>query len=73
MASQLTYTGKTGPGTTVTAQTTTDVQSVTFDFAKKVATVFGPSGQIREYDLAATTTLTCTITVGANATMVVSQ
>lgn len=73
MASQLTYTGKTGPGVTVTGQVTSNVQSVSLDLARQVMSVFGPNGLIREYDLAATTTLTCTITAGANATIVVSQ
>lgn len=72
MPSQVTYTGTTGPGTAVTAQITANVQSVMLDLAKQVITITRSDGAIREYSLAATTTLTCAITAGANATIVVS-
>jgi hypothetical protein len=72
MASQLTITGKTGPAVTVTAQVLTNVTQFNMALGgKSFLEVFCDQGR-KEYDLNATTTLTCTISAG-NATLVVSQ
>jgi len=73
MASQITVTAKVGPGSTVTAQVIRNVTNVNFDLAKNVMSVVTlDSPNNREFDIAASTTLTCTITAGANAAFVVS-
>jgi len=71
--SQITVTGKTGPAQTVTSLVISNVLIVDFALApKSVLTVQDTSGKIREYDLAATTTITFTISAGVG-TIVLSQ
>jgi hypothetical protein len=72
MASQLTITGKTGPAVTVTSLILTGLKQFNLDMDRKVLFTSSDAG-LREFDVNATTTLTCTITAGANCTMVVSQ
>ena len=67
MPHQVTVTAKTGPDRTNTALVLQNVNRVDFDLADKTLQVFqeNQSGnQIKEYDLGAVTTLTCTITTG---------
>ena len=71
MPSQATITGKTGPAATVTSLILTNLTKFNMDLANKVLFTVSDQGQ-REFDLAATTTLTCTIASGV-ATIVVSQ
>lgn len=68
---QVTMTGPVGPAKTMTAQVFTDVTNVNLDLVKKVAQITIP-GRIVEMDIAATTTVTDTIT-GGNHVMVISQ
>lgn len=68
---QVTLTGPAGPAKTMTAQVFPDVQQVVLDLVKKVVQVVVP-GRTIEMDIAATTTLTDTITSG-NHVIVVSQ
>lgn len=67
----VTMTGPVGPAKTMTAQVFTDVTKVELDLVKKVAFISVPN-RIVEMDIAATTTLTDTITSG-NHVMVISQ
>jgi len=72
MPSQVTVTAKTGPASQVTGLVLTDVTSITYDYDKKVATIFMSGGKgIREFDLAGVTVITDTIT-GANHVLVMS-
>jgi len=71
MPSQATITGKTGPATTVTSLVLTNLTKFNMDLANKVLFTVSDQGQ-REFDLAATTTVTCSISAGT-ATIVVSQ
>lgn len=71
MPSQATITSKTGPGITVTSLVLTNLTKFNMDLAGKVLFTVSDQGQ-REFDIAATTTLTCTIAAGV-ATIVVSQ
>lgn len=79
MASQATITAKTGPGNTVTSQVLTNVTRMDFQtnnpsagITKNVLFVQCDQGLL-QFDINATTTITCTITAGGNATWVVSQ
>lgn len=73
MASSATITAKAGPANTVTAQALTGIKKMIFDITgRSILEVFCDQGRL-EYDINATTTLTCTITAGGNATWVVSQ
>lgn len=70
--SQATITGKTGPGVTVTSLVLTNLTK--FDLrlgGKSVLYTESDQGQ-REFDVNATSTLTCTIAAGV-ATIVVNQ
>jgi oxalate decarboxylase/phosphoglucose isomerase-like protein (cupin superfamily) len=60
------YTGTTGPGQSVTAQTFTDVTDVEYDFVKNIIAVTraGAGGKVY-YDYSASTTVTQVITAGA--------
>jgi hypothetical protein len=71
MPSQATITGKTGPAATVTSLILTNLTKFNMDLGNKVLFTVSDQGQ-REFDLGATTTLTCTIAAGV-ATIVVSQ
>lgn len=72
MPSQATITAKTGPAQTVTALVLTNLRTFNLDLAGR-SVLFTDSDQgKREFDIAATTTLTCTIAAGV-ATIVVSQ
>jgi hypothetical protein len=71
MPSQATITSKIGPGFTATATVLPNLTQFNMDLNKKVLTTQSDRGTV-EYDIAATTTLTCTISAG-NATIVVSQ
>jgi len=73
MASQATITAKIGPGATATAQVWTGLKKFHLNLGgKNTLEVSGDQGEAI-YDVNATTTLTCTITAGGNATIVVSQ
>lgn len=73
MASQLTVTkSKVGPGNTVAGLVLTNVTQFNLDMNKKMLYTNSDSG-LREFDIAATTTLTCTITAGANCTLVINE
>jgi septum formation inhibitor-activating ATPase MinD len=73
MASQLTVTkSKTGPGSAVAALLLTGLKQFNLDMDRKVLFTNSDIG-LREFDINATTTLTCTITAGANCTMVVNE
>ena len=72
MPSQATITGKTGPAQTVTALVLTNLRVFHLELAgKSILQTVSDQGQ-REFDINATTTLTCTIAAGV-ATIVVSQ
>lgn len=72
MPSQATITAKTGPERTVTALVLTNLTVFDLRLAGK-SILFTESDQgKREFDINATTTLTCTISAGV-ATIVVSQ
>lgn len=71
MASQATVTAKIGPGNTVTAIVLPNLTQFNLDTVKKVLTTNSDRG-IVEFDVNASTVLTCTITAGVNATIVVS-
>lgn len=70
MPSQITVTGKTGPGNQVTSLVLTGLQSVKYDFGKQVVTVEHANGT-REFDLGGVTTATIGIS-GSNYTLVMS-
>lgn len=73
MASQLTVTkSKTGPAVTVTSLVLSNLKQFNLDMDRKVLTTNSDAG-LREFDVNATTTLTCTITAGANCTMVINE
>lgn len=73
MASQLTVTkSKTGPGVTVASLVLTGVKNFNVDMARQVLFTNSDVG-LREFDIAATTTLTCTITAGANCVLVINE
>lgn len=61
MPSTVTVTGKTGPGLTMTAQPFTGVTSFTIDTDKEVLHITGPGGVVTDVDIAAATTITCTV------------
>lgn len=72
MPSQATITSKTGPAQTVTALVLTNLRVFHLELAgKSILQTVSDQGQ-REFDINATTTLTCTIAAGV-ATIVVSQ
>lgn len=80
MAVTATVTSKTGPGNTVTAQSLTGVSQMNFLFGPqsppgpKTNVLFVECDQGKlQFDINATTTVTCTITAGGNAAWVVSQ
>jgi len=60
------YTGTTGPGQAVTAQTFTDVVDVEYNFtANTIKVTQAGAGGIIYYDYSAVTTITQVITAGA--------
>lgn len=68
MSSSATITGKTGPAQTVTALSLTDVRSFLFNVAPtSVLQVTLNDGRVREFDIAATATVTATISSGVMA------
>lgn len=68
-----TITSKDGPAQTVTAQALSDVSRVDFQLLNSILQITqAPGGKIKEYDLAATTTITATISSGVMA-LTVSQ
>lgn len=71
MGSQVTVTGKSGPGLTVTAVVLTNVSSLVFNLNAQVLKVFCDQGQ-PEFDLYNTSTVTYTISSRV-ATVAVSQ
>lgn len=74
MPSTATITAKTGPAQTVTALALTGVTRFDCQLGgRNVLQVWQDSGIIKEFDINATTTLTCTITAGGNAAFTVSQ
>lgn len=73
MPSTATVTAKAGPALTVTSATFSDVREFLLRLGgKSVLQITDDSKGIREFDINATTTLTCTIASGV-ATIVVSQ
>jgi hypothetical protein len=73
MASQLTVTkSKTGPGVTVSGTILTGLKQFNLDMDRRVLFTNSEVG-LREFDINATTTLTCTITAGANCTLVINE
>lgn len=73
MPSTATVTAKTGPALTVTAATFPDVREFLLKLGgKSILQINDDSRGIKEFDINATTTLTCTIAAGV-ATIVVSQ
>lgn len=72
MAHQVTITAKTGPDRTNTALVLADVDKVLIDPVRKIIQVsqIGKGGNIKEHDLVAATTVTCTITAGQYAFVV---
>jgi hypothetical protein len=70
--SQVTVTAKDGPAQTVTAQVVTDVSRIDFQVGKNGIVQITSGGVIKEYDIAATATLTATISSGV-ITMVINQ
>lgn len=72
MASQVTVTAPTGPGLSVSGKVFTGLRNFNLDLAGKTLSFDSDQGP-KCFDINATTTLTCTITAGANATLVVSQ
>lgn len=72
MPSQATITGKTGPAQTVTALVLTNLRVFHMDLAGRSVLLTESDQGKREFDINATTTLTCTIAAGV-ATIVVSQ
>lgn len=71
MPSQATITAPTGPGSDVSALVLTNLRTFNLDLAKSVLHTESDLGP-RDFDIAATDTLTCTIADGV-ATIVVSQ
>lgn len=72
MPSQATITGKTGPAQAVTALVLTNLRVFHLDLAGRSVLMTESDQGKREFDIAVTTTLTCTISAGV-ATIVVSQ
>lgn len=73
MPSQLTVTnGRTGPGVSVAGLVLTGVKDFNVNMARQMLFVNSDQGP-KEFDINATTTLTCTITAGANCTLVINQ
>jgi hypothetical protein len=73
MGSTATITGKTGPGLTVTAISLSDVRSFLFNLSpSSVLKVTLNGGEVRDFDLGATTTITATISGGIMA-LTISQ
>jgi hypothetical protein len=73
MPSTATITAKAGPGNTVTALALTGVTEFKFQAGPVRPMLFVTCDQgIREFDINASTTLTCTLTAGGNAAFVVS-
>jgi hypothetical protein len=66
MPHQVTVTGKTGPNFTVTAAVIPNVNRVTFEPNPKILRVQTDdiNGNIKDFDISAATTVTCTITAG---------
>lgn len=67
MPHQVTVTAKTGPDRTNTAAVITGVLRMDFDLSDKTLQVYTENqagNQIKEYELAAVTTVTCTVTSG---------
>lgn len=76
MASSATITSKTGPAQAVTSLALTNVRSFTFGLAiggpQSVLKVTNTSGVVTDFDIAATATITATISSGVMA-LTVSQ
>lgn len=72
MPSQATITGKTGPAYTVTSLVLTNLREFNLQLAGKSILYTDSDLGKKEFDVNATTTLTCTIASGV-ATIVVSQ
>ena len=60
MATQVTVSGKTGPGVTVTAAVYTNVQSFSVDAPSAILTIYTLAGQTIQVDIAGKTTFTVT-------------
>ncbi len=71
MPSQATITAKTGPGSSITSLVLNNLTQFNLDIGRKMLYTNSDIGP-KEFDVNATTTLTCTITAGVNATIVVS-
>ena len=72
MPSQATITGKTGPAQTVTSLVLSNLTEFNLQLAGKSVLYTNSDQGKKEFDINATTTLTCTIAAGV-ATIVVSQ
>ena len=67
MPHQVTVTAKTGPDRTNTALVHTGVLKMNFDLNNKILQVYTENqagNQIKEYELGAVTTVTCSVTTG---------
>jgi hypothetical protein len=71
-ASQVTITAKDGPAQTVTAQVLTGVSRIDFQVKNNGIVQITADGVVKEYDIAASATLTATIASGV-ITMVINQ
>lgn len=58
MATQVTVTGKAGPGISVTAAVYTNVQSFSVDSVSAILTIYTLAGQTIQVDIAGKTTIT---------------
>jgi hypothetical protein len=66
--------GKTGPAVAVASLTLSNIRSLFVDLnGRNVLQVMLENGAVREFDINATTTFTCTITAGGNAAFTISQ
>ena len=66
-----TITAKTGPAKTVTALSVTNIKSLEIDFPNAVLRIFQVTGGYKEFDIAAVTTTTVSIS-GANGTFAIT-
>ena len=73
MASTATITSRVGPALTVTALALTGVTKFYLDLGGRSVLLTESDQGRKEFDVNATTTLTCTITAGGNAAITVSQ
>lgn len=69
-----TVTSKTGPGLTVTSLVINNIYDIHFEFqAGRNRLLIKSVDRNYEFDINATTTISCTITAGGNATWTISQ